>query len=248
LRTDGAILIVLFLALGAQLPHTAVVFHRMATAYVPWYVGGFNAGTGIDWIHAFVAAISIEMAVLLFVVRGRIWLSWLFAVSSVAMNMIYYWRGSWTDVANDPQFWGSVLWSAIIPIAIAFYSHELAEQHNAGKEGKESSLWRLQRWFGKDVKPTVVPAVVPAEVVPLAEPKGKRSPPKEQTLEEFAASVVGTGTTSVPVLTGKQVAVWNLMQEGLDDKQISEQLGISPVTVRGYRKTIKDKMITNGGE
>lgn len=249
LRSDEAILVVLFLALAAQLPHTAVVFHRVATAYVAWTVSVWgwtaNAGAVVDWMHAFVAAISIEFAVLLFVVRGKVLLSWVFAASSVAMNAIYYWNGSWTET----NFYGSVLWSAIIPVAIAFYSHELAAEKN-GKH--HETLWqKMRRWIGQsqpEIKP--VPAsnavAVPSAtkpIPPVVPVESKRD--QTATLDEFAAIVASTNSKVVePVVlfSGKTQSVYELMGDGYNDEQIGEQLDISPVTVRGHRKRIKDRL------
>ena len=250
LRSDEAILVVLFLALAAQLPHTAVVFHRVATAYVAWTVALWgwtaNAGGVVDWMHAFVAAISIEFAVLLFVVRGKVLLSWVFAASSVAMNAIYYWNGSWTET----NFYGSVLWSAIIPVAIAFYSHELAAEKH-GKP-KETLGQKMRRWFVRDAEQAKQPVVVSAPSATSTKPPTFTVEAKQQTqtqsasLDEFASIVARANSEIVePVVelfSGKTLAVYQLMEEGYNDEQIGEQLDIRPVTVRGHRKRIKDKL------
>lgn len=107
LRSDGAVLLALTLALLAQIPHAASVFYRLAP------------GGRLDIAQAIVYAVALEIAVLLFVMRGRRVVSGLFALGSIAVNLLYYF----------PEFGiaAAVLISAALPLAIALYSHEAAE-------------------------------------------------------------------------------------------------------------------------
>lgn len=112
LKSQNAVIIVLVVALLAQMPHAEAVF--------------YDHGQAHDWlgrVASIFAAIALELAVLVFVVRGSIFASWGFAAFSVAINLVYYYRAdaSWADLAP------TILLSAGLPIAIALYSHEVAD-------------------------------------------------------------------------------------------------------------------------
>src|SRR3990167_1994568 len=109
LHSEASILLVLALALLAQTPHTASVFHRLALSEMPF---------GLSWLHASFYAIALEFATLLFVVHGKRGLSWLFAGVSVLANVAYYWQSDMTV----PYMASALLISLALPACIAFYS------------------------------------------------------------------------------------------------------------------------------
>lgn len=120
LKRSWVALLVLVLALIAQIPHAAHVFDRAP------YIGQVNppASAWYAWLLAYAYAIALESATLMFVVHGHRGASYGFAVASFAVNMCYY---SMHGVA----LWGlhatpAWLLSALLPIAIASYSHILA--------------------------------------------------------------------------------------------------------------------------
>ncbi len=122
LKSQNAVIIVLVVALLAQMPHAEAVFYAHGQAH--------------DWlgrVASIFAAIALELAVLVFVVRGSIRASWGFAAFSVAINLVYYYRAdaSWADLAP------TILLSAGLPIAIALYSHEVAEPVHTVQSTKE---------------------------------------------------------------------------------------------------------------
>lgn len=114
LKSPNAILIVLVLALVAQIPHAADVFRLI----------GHSEGTWAN-IHSYFFAVALELAVLMFVVQNRQNESYGFAVVSVAMNLSYYFLN------NVPLFSFAALpsWlvSVALPAAIALYSHVVVE-------------------------------------------------------------------------------------------------------------------------
>lgn len=116
LRSPGAMMVALVLALLAQGEHTAQVF-----AYFSHSNGNGN-GTQL-LAYAFAAA--VEVAVLLFVLRGHKLISYVFAVATFATNMVYYTIGGidLQSVALVPV----VLLSALLPGVIIGYSHTIAE-------------------------------------------------------------------------------------------------------------------------
>lgn len=130
MRNREGLFLVLAGALFVQAPHTAEVFHRLSTS--EWW-------SLFSWIHSAGFAIVLELAVLLFVVRGRTNLAWTFAAISVLMNVFYYYAPEWWT--NPVSEWSSIVKCVVIsialPLAIAFYSHEVA--------GKEHTTEQPQR-------------------------------------------------------------------------------------------------------
>lgn len=257
LRSREAILVVLVMALMAQLPHTAVVFHRLSTTASLWLIPGtpVNVGAGVDWMHAYVAAISIELAVLMFVVRGKILLSWLFAICSIAMNMIYYWKPEAGWLQSVP-FWGALLWAAILPVAIAFYSHEIGNGENdkekqaTGKSavrkttatssaisatGETSETSELPTLASQGEKSPLVASQDANTVdVPKRKKTNKPSPPKTPQVPTVPEQPTITATA-------KMERALQLLSEGLTYPQVAEELQVAETTVRGYVFKAKQK-------
>lgn len=255
LRSREAILVVLVMALMAQLPHTAVVFHRLSTTTSLWLIPGtpVNVGAGVDWMHAYVAAISIELAVLMFVVRGKILLSWLFAICSIAMNMIYYWKPEAGWLQSVP-FWGALLWAAILPVAIAFYSHEIGNGRgdSSGQDAKTSVV------FGKTKKDktatdTMINIAPTNEISPAVDVEhnkvvnvskstktSKPAPPKTPTTPNVPYSPEYPQPTS-----SRMERALQLLSEGLTYDQVAGELGVAETTVRGYVFKAKQKSAIN---
>ncbi len=115
LRTPGAMLAALLLALLAQLEHTAQVFSMVVDA------AGIQAQ-----LHAYAFAVAVETAVLLFVLAGHKWISYGFALATAATNLSYYAMNGINlfSVAALPAW----LMSLLLPAAIVGYSHTIAEQ------------------------------------------------------------------------------------------------------------------------
>lgn len=144
LRSEAATLGLLLIALTAQAPHAATVFHRVAP----------NGAPILSWVHAAGYAVALEMTTLMFVVRGQRRLAWTFAAVSVAVNLLYY----WTPGMTATHAMSALLISVALPLAIAMYSHDVARQAHAQESrqvAKEPVL--------PDVAP-LMPDVAPAEV------------------------------------------------------------------------------------
>ena len=120
LRSTNATLVVLILALIAQMPHAADVFRLIV------------AGDGMaSVVHSYSFAIALELAVLLFVVQHRHRESYAFAAVSVAMNLAYY---HLHDIRLfDVQALPAWLVSIALPLAIARYSHAVADANSANE-------------------------------------------------------------------------------------------------------------------
>lgn len=120
LKSKQVLVGVLVLALVAQMPHAQEVFHQMGRDH-----GLFG------WVQSWFAAVALEVAVLVFVVRSNVRVSWAFAVFSVCINLMYYYEGLTPYVAP-------ILLAAGLPIAIALYSHEVAHEEGKGAPSRDA--------------------------------------------------------------------------------------------------------------
>lgn len=118
LRSEAATLALLALALLAQLPHAAMVFHRLS-----------GDSGWLSWLHAASYAAALEFATLAFVVRGQIRLAWVFAGVSIAVNLAYYQLWQVAPMVGAQI----ILVSIALPVAIAMYSHDVAKQQKQPK-------------------------------------------------------------------------------------------------------------------
>ena len=107
LRSPGAMMLALVLALFAQGEHTAQVF-----AY-------FSHGAGSAQALSYAFAAAVEVAVLLFVLNGHKRISYLFAFATLCTNIVYYAIGGidLQSVAVLPV----LLLSALLPGVIVGY-------------------------------------------------------------------------------------------------------------------------------
>lgn len=228
LRKSWVALLVLALALIAQIPHAAHVFDRAPYLGLPtqpvslWYA----------WLLAYAYAIALESATLMFVVHGHQGASYGFALASFAVNLSYYamhgvalW--SW---ASFPAW----LLSALLPIAIASYSHILA-----GVQGDKMTGYRMQwlvwlrAWWAsrRQVAQPLPPAMVvdamlvDEVVIPMREPGIDVQPVDAPCNDDVQPD---------PKEVAKQ-----LKSEGLSNAQIASQLGVNPSTVSRWMNGAK---------
>lgn len=125
LRESWVALTVLVLALIAQIPHAAYVFDKLVA----------QEGTALGLAYA----IALEFAVLMFVIHGRNFESYLFAGASILVNLSYYSMhrvAVWGDGVSLPAW----LVSLMLPVAIARYSHIVAEAQD------EVPAWVFRAW------------------------------------------------------------------------------------------------------
>jgi DNA-binding transcriptional regulator YiaG len=246
LRTQQAVLLLLILALLAQLPHTATVFHRISTTQSETLFFGMELGAFYGWTLAYVAAISVELAVLMFVVRGRKWYSWGFAACSVLMNMFYYWKPTWSLwVFPYPiDLLAALLWSLILPVAIALYSHEIKHERDAEEEQTQTTITEEQ----------VLPSFLPL-VLQEVQTQGNNgfTPFTNGALDTIAAALTPNDTpakqrnqpsktkASIPTAkSSRPQQVANLKQAGKSNAEIARLLSITESTVRVNWKQYND--------
>lgn len=130
LKGQAATLVILSLALLAQLPHAAEVFMLAGDTHGWWGA-----------VHGFAYAVALELAVLLFVVQGRKRESYGFALVSVLVNLAYYAERASLLSTSSLRAW---LISLALPIAIALYSHALADEDASACAQVDVHAWWLQ--------------------------------------------------------------------------------------------------------
>lgn len=133
LRKSYVALVVLALALIAQIPHAAYVFDNIASEDETWTVLGYSY------------AIALELAVLMFVVHGKQAESYGFALASVLVNLSYYaMQGVQLFSVQALPAW---LVAFMLPVAIARYSHVITQVEDVQVDWSFVQVaWR--KWVG----------------------------------------------------------------------------------------------------
>jgi len=224
LRSPGAMMVALVLALTAQGKHTADVF----TYYS-------HAGTPV-WL-SYVFAGAVEVAVLLFVLNKHRTISYLFAVATFATNMVYYAIGGvdMTSVALVPV----VLLSALLPGVIVGYSHTIAEntvrdETPAYAAPATVTRRRWQFWRKPQEETPTVNSASSAPKTPVALPDAMTG----HSSANVAAAVQ-------PVESPKQAKTVRKVNEyGVTDAQLAEWLGVKRQAIGGMRnrKTLHERI------
>lgn len=216
LQGREGLFIVLVGALFVQAPHSAEVFYRISTSHWPAIA---------SWTHAAFFAGILEVAVLLFVIRGRKELSWGFAGISVLMNVFYYYDPVWWTGSAGAPIVMCIVTSIALPLAIAFYSHEVAKQ--------DVPLVQLAAVHGAQ------PAKDQQALQPVVQASGVQSA-KSSTQE------IKPDAQPKPAQASDEDArrARLLKSEGLTNIQIADQLGVHRNTVGNLLK--QSAIHTNG--
>jgi hypothetical protein len=144
LRDPNIGFLLFIFALATQIYHTQVVSM------------GISKGSGWDLVTSIGSALALETTVLYAVANRRISFSYVFAAISIAINVAYYESGL-SQTQSMFYFdligytWSKWVFSVIVPVNIAFYSHVLAETLDETNPLPSSSSW-FSRLFSK-VKP-----------------------------------------------------------------------------------------------
>ena len=251
LRSPGAMMVALVLALFPQGEHTAQVF---------LFFSHDRSGNAQFFAYAFAAA--VEVAVLLFVLAGHKRISYLFAGASFLTNVVYYAIGgvAMLTVAVLPV----LLLSALLPACIMGYSHTIAEKPEATqKQPKQQAKTTARRWwiFGK--KPLEAPIAYgttkTAVEAPVANPSaisaGARSEPTaNKTTSKTPPDAAPAETGDLPATPAEQpqdvpthdtrTQALQLRDEGYTAAEIARMTGAKYSTVQSWlrRATVQ----TNG--
>lgn len=211
LRKSYVALLVLFLALVAQIPHAAFVFDAAPRLGLPVQPQTKIAG----WLLAYAYAIALESATLMFVVHGHKGASYGFAVASFLVNMCYY-------SMHGVDLWGASaipawLLSALLPVAIASYSHILAGAHD---EPLHWPAWLQHLRNRATLSPTPMQA-------PIAEAE-----PTQGDVQR------GDEAEQAPLHVDPKERAKQLRSEGLSNNAIAKELQVNPSTVGRWLKEV----------
>ena len=226
LRSKIATLCVLVLALVAQLPHAAEVFMQ---------AGALRQAQGLQWwlgaLHGGAYAMALELAVLLFVVQGHRAASYAFAGVSVLVNLAYYAERVELFSVHGLSAW---LISIALPVAIALYSHAVADAPDSAMAFDVRAWWaKLSVPSGATLHPDQdgvfieYPSVHPANRI------------VQSTVHNESVSVQGVcmdDCTMVDESPDPRALAVQLAGEGLTRAQISERLGVHRNTVGKWVK------------
>ncbi len=224
LRSPGAMMIALVLALVAQGEHTAQVFAHFA-----------HNSNASALAYAFAAA--VEVAVLLFVLKGHKYISYAFAIATFATNMVYYAIGG-IDLLSVALF-PVVLLSALLPGVIVGYSHTIAETPaTVVVQSATQSTPRWQFWRKPLSATETGECAIEAPQTPVALPGVILGHPGE------TESASKADTAPVPPQPDKRTQAMQLHTEGYTATEIARMTDAKYSTVQSWLRRANAQ--TNG--
>lgn len=123
LKSETLVFLTLVMVLIAQIIHTMYIFERIRVADMSFTIGGWHV-TAFNWAHALIFSVSIESAILMFILNGKRLPSKIYAVASFATNILYY--GTWKLAI--PELCASIIASSMLAGSIWFFSDLFAEK------------------------------------------------------------------------------------------------------------------------
>lgn len=232
LRSPGAMMVALVLALFPQGEHTAQVFI---------YFSHDRSGNAQLFAYAFAAA--VEVAVLLFVLAGHKRISYLFAGASFLTNVVYYAIGgvAMLTVSVLPV----LLLSALLPACIMGYSHTIADTPNAPATHAPAKPITRRRWqfwrkpTGAAAANTTANTTTPTPIAPPSESGGHSEGAAQTSTPEQARD----GSKS-KVSPETKAIILRSISNGAKVADVATEFDVSPNTVRSWiARTAKQ---TNG--
>ncbi|HEY9005183.1 hypothetical protein [Ohtaekwangia sp.] len=125
LRSEVFIFLTLLLVITSQIIHTMYLFETVRVFDLSFEIASYKI-TVANWVHAFIFALAIESAILMFILNGKPTPSKIYAVASFATNLLYY--KVW--MMPIPTICTSILISSMMAGSIWFFSDLLAEKIN----------------------------------------------------------------------------------------------------------------------
>ena len=125
LKSETLVFLTLIFVLVAQIIHTMYIFEHIRVADMSFNYGGVRI-TAFNWAHAFIFAVSIEAAILMFILNGKRLPSKIYAVASFATNILYY--GTWNPELPIPDMVATIIASSMLAGSIWFFSDLFAEK------------------------------------------------------------------------------------------------------------------------
>lgn len=123
--------LIAFISLFLMIDHTAAVYLHFEPDPSTW-----------TYIKAYVFGFVMDIAVLVFVVRGMINTSYFFSFIQVCINLLYYY---YNDFLKGIDIIGAVFLSIILPYVIAKYSHLIKDIIFRENELKRKKLKEEQK-------------------------------------------------------------------------------------------------------
>jgi hypothetical protein len=123
LRSEAFVFLTLLAVITSQVVHTMHLFETVRVFDLSFVMNGEKIDAP-NWIHAFIFAIAIESAILMFILNGKRLPSKIYAIGSLATNLLYYktWTLSLSGMCT------SVLISTMLAGSIWFFSDLFAEK------------------------------------------------------------------------------------------------------------------------
>jgi hypothetical protein len=134
LRSEAFVFLTLLAVITSQVVHTMHLFETVRVFDLSFEVNGEKI-TAPNWAHAFIFAIAIESAILMFILNGKRLPSKIYAVGSLATNLLYY--KAWTLPLSGMA--ASVLISSMLAGSIWFFSDLFAEKVDAPRMKAKTS-------------------------------------------------------------------------------------------------------------
>jgi hypothetical protein len=134
LRSEAFVFLTLLAVITSQVVHTMHLFETVRVFDLSFEVNGERI-TAPNWAHAFVFAIAIESAILMFILNGKRLPSKIYAIGSLLTNLLYYkaWQLPLSGMAT------SVLISSMLAGSIWFFSDLFAEKVDAPRMKAKTS-------------------------------------------------------------------------------------------------------------
>ncbi len=123
LKSETFVFLTLAFVLIAQIVHTMYIFEQIRIVDLSFDVGKTNVQV-FNWSHALIFAVSIEAAILMFILNGKRLPSKIYAVASWATNILYY--GTWK--LDIPDMAATIIASSMLAGSIWFFSDLFAEK------------------------------------------------------------------------------------------------------------------------
>jgi hypothetical protein len=114
LTTNTLIKVAVISALLTQISHASYLFYQVS----------HESNDILNLIFSYIFAISLELSIYIFTMKGKKQVATFFAIISVLVNLLYYFY----QVGLTQQFLGMIVISAIVPITIWFYSDTIHEE------------------------------------------------------------------------------------------------------------------------
>jgi Na+-transporting methylmalonyl-CoA/oxaloacetate decarboxylase gamma subunit len=134
LRSEAFVFLTLLAVITSQVVHTMHLFETVRVFDLSFEVNGERI-TAPNWAHAFVFAIAIESAILMFILNGKRLPSKIYAIGSLLTNLLYY--KAWTLPLSGMA--ASVLISSMLAGSIWFFSDLFAEKVDAPRMKAKTS-------------------------------------------------------------------------------------------------------------